>query len=77
MVEYSELLEHPSTYSMLNVEIQSVTFSLAARQINGLLASFLHIQFNNLIMHKMTINSQKFWYITLGAVNVKDPFTSC
>lgn len=67
----------PSSYLkyFVNFELRRCSISLAARQVNGLLASFLKITLDEAIIHRQTTKTSTETFVALSSLRIIDPFT--
>lgn len=81
LLDYSEMIsdvsQAPGNFvkSFINFELKRCSISLAARQLNGLLASFLKITLDKAIIQKRVTKAASHTYAALCSIKVTDPFT--
>ncbi|CAG9316922.1 unnamed protein product [Blepharisma stoltei] len=81
LVEYSEMMSQdaaaPSDFVkyFVNFELRRCSISLAARQVNGLQASFLKITLDEGIIHRQKTKTLTETFLALSSLRIVDPFT--
>jgi len=77
LLEYSNLINDDAHYlkSFVNFELKKCSVSLGGRQLNGLLASFLRITFDEVVIHRQHSKDSYQTYLHLSSLRASDPFT--